>query len=74
MKTDASEYALVGTEACDPNLFYSENPMMTDVSNKIENARARALEAISLLVLSHRVTVERIQIAACHPIFDSKNG
>jgi hypothetical protein len=50
MKTDASEYALVGTEACDPNLFYSENPMMTDVSNKIENARARALEAISLLV------------------------
>jgi hypothetical protein len=35
---------------------------MTDVSNKIENARARASEAISLLVLSHRVTVERMSL------------
>jgi hypothetical protein len=37
MKTDASEYALAGTEACDPNMFYLKIVYTTmDASSRTE--------------------------------------
>jgi hypothetical protein len=47
MKTDASEYALAGTEACDPNMFYLKIVYMTmDFKQDTENAKVPASEII----------------------------
>lgn len=77
MKTDASEYALVGTEACDPNMFYSENRLHDDGCFKQDRDRQSSSVGNYLtagLVPQGNCGEDVAKIAACHPNLRFKNG
>jgi hypothetical protein len=68
------EYALVGTEACDPNLFYSENRLHDDGCFKQD--RERQSSSVGSYLTAGLVPQgncgEDVAKIACTPIFDSK--
>jgi hypothetical protein len=77
MKTDAAEYAPVATEACDPNLFYSENRLHDDGCFKQDRDRQSAGVGAYLtegLVPQGQCGADVARIAACHPNLRFRNG
>lgn len=77
MKVDASEYAPAGKEACNPDLFYSENRLHDDGCFKQD--RDRQSTSVGDYLTSGRVRngncgEDVAELAACHPNLRFRNG
>jgi hypothetical protein len=76
MKTDASEYALAGTEACDPNMFYLKIVYNDDgfQAGHRERQSSSVGDYLTLAWFHRETVVKMAKIAACHPNLRFKNG
>jgi hypothetical protein len=73
----AAEFASAGTEACDPNLFYSENRLHDDGCFKQDRERQSSDVGAYLtqgLVPQTGCGAEVARVAACHPNLRFRNG